>query len=298
MLINIFKDKTILITGASGFIGSSLLKYLYDNEVNIIAVVHKTKNIDLPIQTIEYDGSFESLSNSLIDKEIDLVLHLATLFIANHKSDQISDIIDANIKFGAHILELTKQKKIPAFINTSTYATNFKHEGYNPQNFYAATKQSFFDLIKYYQETTNTVFITLEMTDTYGPGDTRPKFINLVLDAISNQQTFKMSLGEQEICYLYIDDAVNAFAHCIMLLIKNEIEINSSYSVYSNEVFQLIDLVSYVSELSGYTLETERGFYPYRDREIMTYKPTYPKLVGWESKVMLKEGINNIRNKK
>lgn len=291
----LLKNTNILITGANGFIGKSLCNKLNYLGANIIAVINKKNDLSFPIQKIHYDGTYKSLSVPLENKKIDIVIHLATCFISNHKSEQINELIDSNVKFGTYILELTKQKGIPYFINTSTYAQFLDHKEYNPQNLYTATKQAFEAIIKYYEETTPNLYVTLELTDTYGPDDERPKFINLVLDAIKKNNVFNMSLGEQEICYLYIDDAVNAYIKCIELLINGSVKENSKYSIYSEEIFKLKDLVTEVCRILNVELETNKGFYSYRDREIMTFEPTYQKLPDWNSKVSLKDGILNLK---
>jgi CDP-paratose synthetase len=297
MLSEVLKNKTILVTGASGFIGRNLVNKLGESGSRIIAVIHTSDKISLPVEKIVYDGSYQSLLAPVSERKIDFVLHLATQFLTNHKPDQISALIDANIKLGTQLLELTRQKQIPFFINTSTYAEYYLHNGYDPQNLYAATKYAFEAIMRYYEGVAKTRFVTLELTDTYGPGDSRPKFINLVLDAIKKNEIFKMSPGEQEICYLYIDDAVDAFITCMGMMAGNEITRNEHFSVYGNEICKLKDLVRLVADHMHSELPTEAGFYPYRDREIMTFLPTFPKLSGWNSKISLKEGLDFINSK-
>jgi nucleoside-diphosphate-sugar epimerase len=294
MLAEILKNKTVLVTGATGFIGRNLVQKLFDIGSQVIAVVHNNDNLSIPVEKIVYDGSYQSLISVVSERNIDLVVHLATQFLTNHKPDQITALIDANIKFGTQLLELTRQKQIPYFINTSTYAEYYQHNGYAPQNLYAATKYGFESIMKYYEGITKTLFVTLELTDTYGPGDSRPKFINLVLDALSKKEKFKMSPGEQEICYLYIDDAVDAFITCIRLMVGKVITGNDHFSVYADEVYKLTDLVALVADHMHAELSTEPGFYQYRDREIMTFQPTFQKLPGWNSKISIRQGLDFI----
>jgi len=286
-----FKEITILMTGTSGFIGTCLSNKLLESGANVISISHNNKSNIENIKYVDYDGTYESIYEPLKNLKIDIVIHLATLFIANHKSEQINDLIDSNIKFGCYMLELTNQKGIPYFINTTTYAQHYLHKGYNPQNLYAATKQSFESIVKYYEEISKTIFLTLELTDTYGPNDTRPKFINLLLNAISNNVTFNMSMGEQEISYLNVEDAALAYIHSINLLLENKISTNSKFSVYNDEILKLKDLVSKVCAKLNSKIEINRGYYPYRTREIMTFKPTYPKLPGWNAEIKIVDGI-------
>jgi CDP-paratose synthetase len=284
----------IVVSGANGFVGKNLIKNLLNQGHKIVAVIHKNDGLTNSVKKIKYDGTFDSLK-SLSNEKIDGIIHLATKFIPNHKPENINELIDANIKFGTHILELTKQLEIPFFINTVTYAQFYEHNGYNPQNLYAATKMAFENIQKYYEETCRTNFLTLELTDTYGDGDNRPKFLNLVLDAIQKGDIFNMSKGEQEINYLHIDDVIVGFLKAIELLTTPLVKKNQKFSLYSEDIFKLKDLVTKICEITKSDLKTNPGFYPYRDREIMTFKPTYPKLPNWEALVSLEIGVSKLK---
>jgi nucleoside-diphosphate-sugar epimerase len=206
-------NKNILLTGGNGYIGQALINQLLDNNYNVISLI-RTKNINSnnAYKEICYDGSFESISRNLIDEKIDIVVHLATLFLTNHNPSQINELITSNITLGTHLLELCKERSINYFINTSTYAISVNGIDYDPQNLYAATKKSFLDIQKFYELICiNTNFINLELFDTYGIGDNRPKFINLLIDSIKNNRDFNMSAGNQEISYQYIEDVCNAY---------------------------------------------------------------------------------------
>ena len=297
MNIELLKGKTFLITGASGFIGSSLVNKLLSYESQVIAITHRKDLTNDSVERIRYDGTYESIFNPLRNLKIDGVLHLATMFLSNHRENQIGELIDSNIKFGTYLLEIAKKKKFPFFINTTTYAQSFNHNGYNTQKLYAATKQSFEDIIKYYEVDSEIFFMTLELTDTYGKNDTRPKFINQLLNAIENNVEFKMSKGEQEINYLNIEDASNAFIIAIMLIIEQNIKKGAHFSVYSNETYKLIDLVQSVKAKFNSDIPINNGYYPYRNREIMTFQPSYSKLPEWNANVSLMDGISTLLNK-
>lgn len=296
MDFELLKGKTFLITGATGFIGSYIVKKLLSYDANIIVITHKTDLFIDSVEKIRYDGTYESISTHLEDSKIDGVLHLATMFTSNHKTNQIGDLIDSNIKFGTYLLEFSKNKKIPFFINTSTFAQYFEHNGYNPQNLYAATKQSFEDVISYYKEDSDIFFMTLELTDTYGKNDTRPKFINQLLSAIVNNTEFRMSKGEQQINYLNVEDASDAFLCAILLILNQKVKNGSHFSVYSNETYVLIDLVKDVVSKFESKIQINNNFYPYRKREMMAFKPNYPKLPYWDAKTPLMDGIAQLLN--
>ena len=185
---------------------------------------------------------------------------------------------------------------IQNFINTETYAESITGEEYNPQNLYSATKMAFKSILKYYVDTYNMKAISLVLSDTYGPNDTRKKFLNLVLDALKSQDlNFKMSLGEQEICYIYIEDVVNAYLKSRDLISSQGIKELKTYSVFGNEILTLNNLVELLEKIFNKKLSTEKGYYPYRLREIMKFNYAHiERLPNWEPKISLKEGVKRI----
>ena len=284
----------ILLTGGTGYIGSNLIDKLLTKGFTVCAIYNNTipDKVNDNLIWIKYNGSYDSLLK--IDFKIDTILHLATLFAPKHSIDLIDRMISANILLGIHILEFAREKQITNFINTSTYAQSIDESNYNPQNFYTSTKQAFEDILKFYTESGFVKNITMSLYDTYGPNDTRPKFINLVINALNKNEVFNMSYGNQEIRYVYIEDVIEAFCMAIELLKSNQISKSETFSVCGSESFTLNELVIHVNKVLGKNLITNPGFYPYRDREIMECEPKYSKIPGWFPKINLEEGVKQI----
>lgn len=283
----------IVVTGGAGFIGRNLIKALLKLGHNITVIYRETIPFEFngKVQLVKYSGNYVDLEKNLTGKHIDIVVHLATYFTSNHKTEEILRLLDSNICFGTYLLEFMKNHNIKNFINTTTFATSIDESSYNPQNLYSATKKAFEDILIYYARAEKIKVINLELSDTYGPGDTRPKFLNLLLKAIINNEEFNMSPGEQEVCYIHVRDVINAYLKAIDLLIQGPEEQYASYSVYGPKVMTLNKLVEEVQTILGEKIKINKGFYPYRKREIMKYFPKYPKLPGWQPQVSLKEGI-------
>jgi CDP-paratose synthetase len=286
----------LLITGGTGYIGKNLIIKLLNDGYKIYATYHNA----LPeiahnnIVWIKYDGTINSLER--IEIKIDIIIHLATNFSATHSINNVDSLIQSNILFGVHLLEFARINEINKFINTSTYAQTIDDSNYNPQNFYTSTKQAFEDILKYYTESGILKNITLSLSDTYGPNDKRPKFINLVLEAFDKQEIFNMSPGNQKINYVHIDDVINAFCLSIKILENNRIAKSEKFSVNSDETFTLNELIVHVSNILGKTICTNPGFYPYRQREIMNPIPQFQRVPMWKPKILLADGIRQIIN--
>ena len=288
----------VLLTGSTGFIGSNLLPALAEQHCVYTLIRQDTGPTTDKIQPVCYDGTYNSIEKGLAGKKIDAVVHLATHFCASHKTEDLDKLVDSNLRLGLQLLELSSETKIPYFISASTYAQSIDGPDYNPQNLYAATKQAFEDLMAYYQQVSSTRYITLELSDTYGPGDTRRKFINLAIDACLANQQFNMSAGEQEVNYLYVDDVVQAFITCLNLLENGTIGSGEKYGLQSDDVCTLSQLADLIWEIGGREKNIVKGFYPYRQREIMKMNRRYPQLPDWSAGVNLREGITRVMTEK
>ena len=281
----------IMITGATGFLGQYLVAHFLQQGHTVIAIsaqqTHFRDSACSAAQLIRYDGTFESIS---FLPAVDIVIHAATHFQSSHVPGKIDQLCDANIKFGAHLLEWMHFSKTQRLINISTYATSIDGKTDSPQNFYSATKQMFEALVLFYAECYQFSVVTLYLHDLYGLRDSRGKFIDLLLKAIKQEQTFCMSQGEQEIAYLYVTDAVLAIDVTLQLLLKEQTK-PMQFLVRGAEIMQLKQLVPLVFQVTGKEVDVIFGHYPYRNREIMTVHQRYPLLPNWKPHVLLNEGI-------
>ena len=287
----------ILITGGTGYIGKNLVNTLLTKGNKVFLLKRKNSKNDIKHENlveIIYDGTSASLEK--IKDKIDIVYHLATCFLVNHKTENLEELINSNILFGTQILEYMSKNNIKYFINTETYAESITGEEYNPQNLYSATKMAFKSILKYYVDTYDMKAISLVLSDTYGPNDTRKKFLNLVVDTLRSQDlNFKMSLGEQEICYIYIEDVVEAYLETGKLILSLKDKELRTYSVFGNEILTLNNLVDSLEKIFGKKLNIAKGYYPYRLREIMKFNYKHiERLPNWEPIISLEEGMKKL----
>jgi len=295
----ILSRKNVLVTGATGFIGSRLVRKLisFNNCVHIVvrrgsSLAQLEGVIDL-IFVHEYDGSIESLEGIMKKSSPDIVYHLASLFLSSHKSSDIESLVDSNILFGIQLLEVVKKFNIRRFVNTGTSWQHFDGEGYNPVNLYAATKQAFEDIARYYVESSaDFKFTTLKIFDTYGPGDARGKLVSLLIECIYSKDEISLSPGEQFLDLVYIDDVIDAFILSgSMLFDADSGQSFSCYSISSKKLIKIKELVSVIENISEKQINVNLGGRPYRDREVMKAQGIDPVLPGWKPKFNIRMGL-------
>jgi nucleoside-diphosphate-sugar epimerase len=243
------------------------------------------------VEIFEYDGNIEKLIPYFSDKKADVVFHLASLFIPEHESNQIDKLVDSNIKFGLHILEAMKESKTELMINTGTSWQHYHVNEYNPVDLYAATKQAFESLIKYYTEAESIRCITLKLFDTYGESDTRPKLINLLHKFADENKELNMSPGEQVLDLVHVEDVVKAFEKSYEFLYRHKSIRSDQFGVASGRKIRLKDLIEIFEKVTNKKINICWGGREYRKREVMKLWDGYKLLPNWECSIPLEEGL-------
>jgi nucleoside-diphosphate-sugar epimerase len=290
--------KNICITGATGFIGSHLLLSLMGEGVYSITAIIKNQEMEAVIRVpkVTYytdNGNTGDLVNFFRDRGFDCVIHLASVYLKDHSSDQIGDLIESNVLFGTRLLEASVSSGIRAFINTGTSWQHYQGSGYSPVNLYAASKQAFEDIAKYYMEKENLYFVTLKLNDTYGPGDTRRKIFN-IWNNLKEGEPLKMSPGEQLIDIMHIFDVVSAFKALLAQVSEDlgaRCYVGTSFSIHNSRIVTLKELAGIYETVSGKKLTIEWGGLSYREREVMVPWRGGESIRGWRQKITLEEGI-------
>lgn len=296
------KIKKIFVTGATGFIGSNIVKMLVEKGYEVHALIKKQSNIRLiedmkdKIHILEYEGDIQSLIIYFERTSPDLVIHLASLFLADHKAEDIENLIKSNILLGTQILEAMTKSDTKKIINTSTSWQHYNNEEYNPVCLYAATKQAFEDVLKYYVEAKGISAINLTLFDTYGANDIRNKIINKLYEISNTRECLNMSYGEQEIDLIYISDIVEAYINAIEKLEKDSVNGKMlKYYLNSDQPKKLKEVVEIFEKINNKKLNINWGSRPYREREIMKVYKTEERLPGWNPKYSLEKGFTEIK---
>jgi len=286
-----------LVTGATGFIGSHLVRRLVGDGWHVECVVRPGSDLSaLPTEAVcrLHDGSTRTLTDIVTEASPHVVFHLASLFISEHTAEQVVPLVASNVLFGAQLLEAMSSAGVSALVNTGTSWQHFDDAEYEPVNLYAATKQAFEDIADYYVSARGLSMLTLELSDTYGPRDPRPKLFKLLADTAALGTTLQMSAGAQLIDLVYIDDVIDAFLRAADLVRCDTQGQASSYSVSATERISLRDLVELYAQVAGVNVRVNWGGRPYREREVMVPATCVPVLPGWQPRVVLHEGIARI----
>ena len=289
----------ILITGASGFIGCELVRFLINKNHDVFCTVNKEKESLVTITNIGSDKLFFLNKDNLLDMDLfikknnfDGIIHLATYYVFEHSEKDLNPMLSCNITFGVYLIELAVKNKVKWFINVGTFFQHFHSEIYRPVNLYAATKQAFFDVLDFYNDKFEIKIIDLKLNDTIGVSDKRKKIPLILKESMKNNSSIDMSPGEQLINILDIEDVLAGF-YCMLKYVehsekKQEIE---KFVLRSSETITLKKLVELFEKISNKRLSVNWGGREYRAREIMIPWTGGHLVPGWSQKIKLIDSV-------
>lgn len=290
-----------MVSGATGFIGTALVKRLHQEGWKVHAVVRPDSKPDLlarlrPHCTLhQHRGSTEQLFEIFSAAKPTTVFHLASMFLAQHQAGDIEPLIRSNLLFATQLAEATIQSGCRRFLNTGTSWQHYHSQPNLPVNLYAATKQAFEAVLRYYHDSASLSVITLKLYDTYGPGDPRRKLINLLMDAMASGKPLAMSPGEQIIDLTYIDDVVEGYCVAEKRFDAGCGPLMDAFFL-SGERLSLRELARIVADELNQPLNVSFGGRPYRPREVMTPIPAGDRLLpGWHPSIKLREGLQLLK---
>lgn len=293
---------SILITGGTGFIGRSVVEKFVQNGYNIICTIRNRDDIEFfetkNVKIIFIENYYkDELKKSFKEEEIDGIIHIASYTQrGSHNFDDIENLIDSNIKFGAYLLDLAVKSNVKWFINTGTFWQYSNCDSYSPFNLYAATKEAFLNLARYFYSNSSLKFVSLVLFDSYGKNDKRRKIFNIWNDLPEDMGALDMTPGNQFIDISHVDDISNAFYILSLNLNYSRGIINSgdTFSVMAESRYTLKELSVIFEKASNKKLNINWGGINYRENEIMEPIRTIKTVPGWKPLISILDGIKEI----
>jgi nucleoside-diphosphate-sugar epimerase len=205
------KPKKVLITGANGFIGNSLMRYYKAQKVPVVGVDLVGNNDDIIKGDI---GNPETISHLL--ESCDVVVHTAAL-VSNSIAD--ADMWRVNVLATRNLIAAAEKYKVRRFVQLSSivaYGNAAEGELDEDQpvhadgGSYVLTKLASEHTVLAAQAKSSLELVIIRPGDVYGPGS-RP-WIILPLEAINKGQFMLPAEGKGFFRPIYIDDLVRGIA--------------------------------------------------------------------------------------
>jgi CDP-paratose synthetase len=285
---------TVLLTGATGFFGSHLLRGLLADGHSVVVLKRSTSDIrriaaELP-RVVAHDVDRVSLETVFEASPIDLVVHAATAYGRDGAS--ASDVARANVLFPLQLLEIAIQCRVIAFINADSFSTRTSQlpEGLDR---YALTKRHFREIASLVASAAQFRLVSMYIEHMYGPDDVPAKFIPTVIAALlSRKPELALTPGAQRRDFVYVDDVVAAFRTVIDHVTAIPAA-PAAFDVGTGVSVDVRHVVTRLRDLSGAGTRLDFGALPYRKDELMDSHADCAPLarLGWTARTALDDGL-------
>lgn len=248
----------VLVTGASGFIGSHLLQHLLPQHQ--VFALARSPAPPAPIAGaawIAHDLT-QPLAADRLPAPIDAVIHLAQSRLYKQFPAQARDIWTVNVAGTFDLLEYARYAGATHFIFASTGGVYqpgpapIREAGrVDPSNFYTRCKYSAELLIGGYQSFFHTTILRLFFV--YGPGQQGMLIPNLLHKVRHDERVSVEGDPGLRINPIYVDDAVRAIAQALHRAQSDLI------NIAGDDIVTMTGLVNLMAEVTGHPAHIQHG---------------------------------------
>lgn len=207
-------SKRVLVTGATGFTGGHLARYLKSRGDDVVALVRPGKDasaLEAAGITIAWGDLSDAASLAQAVQNVEIVYHIAALYREENVSEQA--FFDVNVEGTRRLLEAAKEAKVRRFVHCSTVGVQgeisdppaAETHPFNPGDYYQESKMQGELLALDYQKNHGVPVAVFRPVGIYGPGDRR--FLK-IFRFIASGSFHMFGSGEKLYHMTYIDDLV------------------------------------------------------------------------------------------
>ena len=306
-----FSGKKVLVTGATGFIGSHLVERLVELGADVRAFVHYNSRSDyglLEIVDAKVLASVEIFPGDLKDPDgvrravrgSEMVFHLGALIAIPYSYRNPFDFVQTNIAGTANVLNAALEYGVERLVHTSTSET-YGTAQYQPideahplvgQSPYSASKIGADKLAESYFLSFDMPVATIRPFNTYGPRQSARAVIPTIITQALAGGKLKLGSTTPKRDFNYVGDTVSGF----LAVASSPKAIGEVINIGSGRTVSIAEVIEEVGAIVGRPLEIETDAARIRPEKsevglLLADTRKAAQLLRWKPEVRLSEGL-------
>lgn len=291
----------VLVTGATGFIGTNLIHKLLDSDYNISIFTHKKvntkhiRNIISKLDVHNVDLSNPKSVNEKIKKiKPEIIYHLATYGVNRNQTDD-GKIIKTNILGTLNLFNsISQYKEVKKIVNVGScfeYGPKLKKikedDETNPQSIYGISKVEQTNIARYFFEQKKLPITTLRVFNTFGPFENPNRLIPSMVLASLVQKKIIINNPKDVRDFVFVKDVVEGMVRTSKIKKSGEI-----LNIGTSKEYQVKEIVRKLSKITNYdnVIFNKSRNHEYGGK-IIADITKLKRSLKWEPKYTMEEGL-------
>jgi nucleoside-diphosphate-sugar epimerase len=309
-VLEIFTDKTVLVTGGAGAIGSNLVKMLCNMGTKKVIIIDDFSSSYA--WNIPMDPKVSLIHGNILDDEKlrwafkekpQIVYHLAAHFANQNSVDNPETDLMINGLGTLKVLEYAHLVSVERFIYASSgcgiYGADsklpFKEHDVSMKLYtpYQVTKMLGELYTNYYYNLYHLPIVNARFFNSYGPGEVPGKYRNVIPNffywAINKQVLPITGTGDETRDFTYVGDIING----LLAMAYYTEAIGEAFNLATGREIRIIDLANWVNEITGNEsgiIFKQRRDWDKKNRLLASVEKA-EKVLGYSPNMGFKEGL-------
>ncbi len=293
----------ILLTGATGFIGSHLIPKLVERNYDVYVLQRYITGryvLGSNVKTVFADLRNEvDVRRAVKLVQPDYVIHLAAISPVSYSYDHPQEVIEVNLLGTVNLAEacLREVPRLNQFLFASTSETygngpvpKKEDTPQNPNSPYAVSKLAAEKYLLYLRDAYDFPITILRNFNTYGRKRNTHFFVERTIYQMLTSNEVRLGDLTPIRDFMYVEDHVNAYLTCL----GNTKAIGEIFNFCTGRQAKLSEVVEIIRELTGFKGVVKWYSIPVRPLDIKVLYGDYSKakrVLNWEPKYTLEKGL-------